>query len=278
MRTDLRDDESAGLTYTTPVLAHDLEVSGPLSLRLFASSTSPDFDWAVRVTDVWPDGRSEWITDGYLRASLRKVAPDLSLRDSAGAIVRPWLTYDTPEQVPVGQPVEYRLDVIGTSNVFRAGHRLRLDVLPVASSQADAPRSGGAGAVTVLRDASHPSALLLPEIPGRCGRGTPLTPGTPAVHCAAASPVLSRSCTDKRRFRFKLHHGPRARVVSVRVYVNGKLRLRRRGHDIRAVVLPRLPRKRSVVKIVATQSSGSKLVSTRVYGRCTKGRPHTRRG
>jgi hypothetical protein len=278
MRTDLRDDESAGLTYTTPVFAHDLEVSGPLSLRLFAKSTAPDFDWAVRVTDVWPDGRSEWITDGYLRASLRKVAPALSLRNGAGAIVRPWLTYDTPEQVPVGEPVEYRLDVIGTSNVFRKGHRLRLDVLPVAGSQADAPRSGGAGAVTVLRDAAHPSALTLPVIPGRCQRGAALTPGTAAVRCGAASPVLRRSCADKRRFRFKLHHGPRARVVRVRVYVNGRLRLRRHGRDIRTVVLPRLPRKRSVVRIVATQSSGSKLVSRRVYGRCTKGKPHTRRG
>jgi hypothetical protein len=89
--------------------------------------------------------------------------------------------------VPLGQPVEYRLDVIGTSNVFRAGHRIRLDVLPVASAEADSARTGGAGAVTVLRDAAHPSSLMLPVIPDRCGRSVPLTPGTPGVTSCAAS-------------------------------------------------------------------------------------------
>jgi putative CocE/NonD family hydrolase len=184
MRTDLRDDESAGLTYTTPVLPRDLEVSGPLSLRLFATSTAPDFDWAVRVTDVWPDGRSEWITDGYLRASLRKVDARRSLRNAAGDVVRPWLPYDSPLAVPIGEPVEYAIDVIGTSNVFAAGHRLRLDVLPVSEGNADSARTGGAGLIGVVRDPAHPSSLMLPVIPSRCGRGAPLTTGTPKPACA----------------------------------------------------------------------------------------------
>lgn len=183
---DLRHEETAGLTYTTPPLKHDLEVSGPISLRLWATATAPNFDWAVRVADVWPDGQSQWITDGYLRADLRQVDPALSLRDGRGEIVRPWLTYSTPQSVPLGQPVRYLLDVIGTSNVFRAGHRLRLDVLPVSDAELDSPRTGGAGAVELLRDAGHPSSLMLPVIPAQCQRGQPMTAGTPVVSCAGS--------------------------------------------------------------------------------------------
>lgn len=185
--TDLRAEETAGLTYTTPVLRRDLEVTGPITARLFASTTARDFDWSVRIADVWPDGRSEWITDGYLRASLRRVDPERSLRDAHGAIVRPWHTFDRPEPVPFGRPVEYLVDVIGTSNVFRAGHRLRLDVLPVASAGVDSIATGGAGAVRILRDPEHPSSLTLPIVPDGCARSEPLTEATPRIASCASS-------------------------------------------------------------------------------------------
>jgi putative CocE/NonD family hydrolase len=185
-QTDLVNEERAGLSYTTAAFKRDLEVTGPLALRLFATATASDFDWAVRLTDVWPDGSSQWISDGYLRASLRKVDPSLSLRDGSGRIVRPWLTLDAPEPVPAGQPVEYLLDVIATSNVFRAGHRLRLDVLPVAEAGSDSARTGGVGTLSVLHDAAHPSSLTLPVIPGRCSRGAALVADTPKVSCAGS--------------------------------------------------------------------------------------------
>ena len=183
---DLRNEENAGLTYTTPPFKHDLEVTGPLTLRLWATATAPNFDWAVRIADVWPDGESQWITDGQLRADLRQVDPALSLRDRRGEIVRPWLTYSTPQPVPIGQPVQYLIDVIETSNVFRAGHRLRVDVLPVSGGSLDSPRTGGAGAVEVLRDAAHPSSLMLPVIPSRCQQGRPMVAVTPSVSCASS--------------------------------------------------------------------------------------------
>jgi hypothetical protein len=84
------------------------------------------------------------------------------------------------------------------------------------------------------------------------------------------------SCTDKRKFSFRLHHGPSTRVVRVRVYVNGKLRLARRGRDITRITLGRLPRGRYKVRVVSIHSNGSRLVSTRVYRGCKKSRPHTR--
>jgi hypothetical protein len=185
-QTNLSSEEADGLTYTTPAFKHDLEVTGPITLRLWAIATAPNFDWAVRIADVWPNGDSEWITDGYLRADLRQVNPALSTHNAQGEIVRPWLTYSTPQTVPIGTPVEYLIDVIETSNVFRAGHRLRLDIFPVSESELDGPRTGGSGAVEVLRDPAHPSSVLLPAIPAQCQKGQPMVAATPEVDCASS--------------------------------------------------------------------------------------------
>jgi hypothetical protein len=86
----------------------------------------------------------------------------------------------------------------------------------------------------------------------------------------------ARRCVDRRKFSFRLHHGPGAHVVRVEVFVNGKRTLRRRGRNIRRVTVKRLPRKRFTLRIVATQTGGSKLISTRRYRGCRKGRPTTR--
>jgi predicted esterase len=91
-----------------------------------------------------------------------------------------------------------------------------------------------------------------------------------------AAPTRGK-CSARRSVRFKLHHARGARVVRVEAYVNGKRRLRRRGHDIRSIVLRKLPRKRFVVRIVSTHSTGSQLVSTRTFKGCGKTHPKTRR-
>jgi dienelactone hydrolase len=106
---------------------------------------------------------------------------------------------------------------------------------------------------------------------------SPDTGNTDFGSCAkpAPPPPPRPRCTDRRKFRFKLHHAPHARVVKVEVFVNGKRKLTRRGHDLRTVTIRRLPREVFRLKIVATQSSGSKLISRRTYRGCRKGRPHT---
>ena len=83
-------------------------------------------------------------------------------------------------------------------------------------------------------------------------------------------------CLDRRKFRFRLHHAKHARVVRVTVFVNKKRRLRRRGHNIRSVVIRRLPRRTFRVKIVTRQSNGTRSISVRTYRGCTKGKPKTR--
>ena len=89
--------------------------------------------------------------------------------------------------------------------------------------------------------------------------------------------AASRSgCSDKRRFKFKLHHARRARIVRVEAFVNGKRVLTRRGHNIKTITIARRPQGHFTVKIVSTQSNGSRLVSIRTYDGCSKGRPTTR--
>jgi hypothetical protein len=89
-------------------------------------------------------------------------------------------------------------------------------------------------------------------------------------------PAPTRRCVDTRKFSFRLHHARSQRVVRVEVFVNGRRVLRKRGHSLGRVTLRRLPRGTFTVKVVAKQSSGSSLVSTRTYRGCKKSRPRTR--
>jgi hypothetical protein len=92
--------------------------------------------------------------------------------------------------------------------------------------------------------------------------------------CPAPAPAV---CPDARRFRFRIHQPPRQRVVAVDVYVNGKRRVKRRGRRIASVAIDPLPSSgRFVVRIVARTDRGRRVVSTRTYDDCRKGRPTTR--
>ena len=80
----------------------------------------------------------------------------------------------------------------------------------------------------------------------------------------------------RRRERFKLHRVPGTRIVRAEAFVNGRRVLVRKGRDLRSVSLD-LPRSgRLKVRIVATHTTGARVISTRVYDGCTKSAPVTR--
>jgi uncharacterized protein len=183
---DMRPDEVAGLTYTTKPLAADVELTGPVVAQVDAVATAPDFDWQVRLTDIHPDGSSSWITDGQLRASLRAIDPAKSRRNKQGDIIRPWYTFTHHDPVPIGTPVRYVIELGPTSNVFRAGDRIRVDIQPIAESYVDSARTAGVGTIQVLRGGVHDSSILLPIVPHRCQLGQPGIEGLQVpAHCAA---------------------------------------------------------------------------------------------
>ncbi len=95
------------LIYSTPILDEPMSVTGKIKLILHAESNRIDTDFAVRVTDVYPDGRSILMTDGILRARFRNGL------DSE--------TFLTP-----GVPDTFEIDAWSIGHVFNTGHRIRI--------------------------------------------------------------------------------------------------------------------------------------------------------
>jgi putative CocE/NonD family hydrolase len=155
---DQRDIEGRKdvLVYTTPVFEKDFEVTGPVNLKLFVSSSAMDTDFTGKLVDVWPNGYAQNLTEGILRLRYRN-------------------TQEKPEMLKPGTVYPITIDMVATSNVFLAGHKLRLEVsssnfprfdrnLNTGEEQAHASRMVKA-TNTVWHDQAHPSALILPVVP-----------------------------------------------------------------------------------------------------------------
>jgi putative CocE/NonD family hydrolase len=146
------------LTYTTPPLEQDIEVTGPILVHLWAVSSVPDTDFVARLVDVYPDGYAQNLTDGIIRARYRHFAHG-----------------ESPSLIEPGRAYEYEIDLWATSNVFKKGHAIRLDVTSSNFPRWDRnPNTGhdfGADAElvvahqTILHDAEHPSHVVLPIVP-----------------------------------------------------------------------------------------------------------------
>jgi predicted acyl esterase len=151
---EVRDDV---LVYTSPVLEQPVEVTGPIELRLWASSSAPDTDFAGKLVDVHPDGRAIILTDGVLRARDRN-------------------SPSAPELMEPGTPYELSLDLWATANVFLPGHHIRLEVASSNFPKFDRNSNTGGDITTesadqyqpavnrILHDRDHPSRLILPII------------------------------------------------------------------------------------------------------------------
>jgi len=145
------------LSYTSEELERDLEVIGPVEMVLFAASSARDTDFIVRVCDVYPDGRSIFLTEGILRARYRN--------SNDG---------DSTELLEPGEVDEYRMRCYPLANVFERGHRIRLDVtsssFPRFSRNLNTGEDVGTSTrievarQTVLHTDVYPSHVLLPVV------------------------------------------------------------------------------------------------------------------
>src|SRR5450631_278873 len=97
------------LIYTTPAFSKTTEITGPISLDLYVSSSAVDTDFTGMLVDVWPNGFAQNLTSGILRLRYRK-------------------SQERPELATPGKTYHITLDLWATSNVFLAGHKLRLEV------------------------------------------------------------------------------------------------------------------------------------------------------
>jgi putative CocE/NonD family hydrolase len=156
--TDQRavEQRSDVLVYTSAPLQQPIEVTGPVRLVLWASSSARDTDFTARLVDVLPDGTARALTDGIQRARYRT-------------------SRTTPRLITPGQAEEYVIAVGATSNVFLAGHRIRLEVSSSNFPRFDRNPNTGAefgttaelltARQTMYHDAERPSRLILPVIP-----------------------------------------------------------------------------------------------------------------
>ncbi len=115
---------NGAVSFTTPPLANDLQVDGPLSLDLVVSSTSTDADLQVSLTEVRPDDQELYVQRGWLRASHRKLD---ERRSTPTLPVHTHLAADAEPLVP-GQPTPLRIEIWPVDHVFRAGSSLRVTV------------------------------------------------------------------------------------------------------------------------------------------------------
>ena len=150
------------LVFQTELLGKDVEVTGPISVQLWISSSAMDTDFTAKLIDVYPpsadypEGYALNLTDGILRAKFRN-------------------SWVEPELMEPGQVYQLRLKLLPVSNLFVRGHRIRLDI-----SSSNFPRfdvNGNTGEnpgispvrVTALNSVYHDqyrdSHLLLPVIP-----------------------------------------------------------------------------------------------------------------
>ena len=149
------EDRADVLLFDSPPLRHHVEVTGPVTVTLWVSSTAPDTDFTAKLCDVYPDGRSMIVLDGILRAGHRN-------------------TMEKSEPMEPEQIYELEIDLWATSLVFSPGHRVR-----VALSSSNAPRfepNPNTGAPsgrddkmqvatnTIYMNADHPSHITFPVI------------------------------------------------------------------------------------------------------------------
>jgi len=144
------------LIYSTPAFAQDTEVTGPIIAELYVKSSAVDTDFTAKLVDVAPDGFAQNLTEGILRARYRE-------------------SQDKPTFMVPGQIYKVTIDLWSTSNVFRQGHMLRLEI-----SSSNFPRfdrnlnTTERAAVSqkyisatnmIFHDREHSSALILPIMP-----------------------------------------------------------------------------------------------------------------
>ena len=147
-----RDDV---LVYTSAPLQEDTEVTGPVRAHIFAASSAKDTDFTAKLLDVWPDGFAQRLCDGVVRARFRE-------------------GMEKPSLIEPGKVYSYEVDCWTTSQVFKRGHSIRLEIASTAFPKFDRnPNTGeplGKSSElkradqTIYHDKDHPSHILLPVV------------------------------------------------------------------------------------------------------------------
>jgi putative CocE/NonD family hydrolase len=155
--------------YQSPPLGSPLEVTGPIEAIVYAATSARDTDWMIRLVDVQPDGQSMLLTEGVMRARNRDPAHQGRFDATQLSVIQPDHIY------------EYTIRFWrGTGNLFKQGHRIRIEIssswypyyLPNLNTGADNLALVSMKDAVVARQSIHhgpryPSYIVLPIIPPR---------------------------------------------------------------------------------------------------------------
>jgi len=162
------------LTFTSVPLESDLEITGPIKLVLYASSTARDTDFFVKLSDQFPQTTedrakgvnpfAELITRGWLRASHRSLDPKYTTD------MVPYHRHDKVEPLMPNEIYKFEISLEPMSYLIQKGHRLRLEIVNGDSPVSEQLwphyyRPDKVGSDTIYHDAVHPSELVLPVPP-----------------------------------------------------------------------------------------------------------------
>lgn len=144
------------LVYTTEPLLEDFEVCGPIKVKLFATSSARDTDFMAKLIDVWPNGFAQRLIDGMVRARFRD-------------------GMDKPSLIEPGRVYSYDLDLWNTCQLYKKGHRIRLEISSSAFPKYDRNLNTGeplgqsaamqVAEQKIYHDREHPTYVLLPIVP-----------------------------------------------------------------------------------------------------------------
>ena len=133
-----------------------MEATGPVQVVLYASSSAPDTDFTAKLVDVEPSGYSRNLADGIIRARYRRPRQPASF-------------------IQPGQVYDFTIDLSATSNLFKRGHRIRLEISSSNFPRFDRNTNTGAAIgtdaeltsalQTIYHNPEYPSHVRLPIVP-----------------------------------------------------------------------------------------------------------------
>jgi uncharacterized protein len=151
-KVEVREDV---LVYSTPVLNKEIEVTGPVNVLLYASSSAINTDFTAKLVDVYPDGRAIRLCEGIIRASFRDPA-------------------SLPSEIQPNKVYKYNISLWSTSNLFKKGHQIRVEISSSNFPRFDRNLNTGIfpaldstyvkATQTILHNKEYPSCIILPVI------------------------------------------------------------------------------------------------------------------
>ena len=158
---DLSANDAKGISYTTPPLPTAVEVTGHPVVHLWVSAEVPDVDFFVYLEEIDAKGASQYVTEGALRASHRATADP-----GYDYLGMPWHRSFAADisPLPKGEPVELAFDLFPTSNLFEAGHRIRVTITGADRANATTPEQTPPPRLILHREDGRTSHIVLPII------------------------------------------------------------------------------------------------------------------